>query len=1191
MKKLLLCAAASLCLCSQAYDMLFDGANLKQNEQKTSLWIFAKEKGPFGGLKLPKEDENLVSMELKGDELIVDTRAFYEKYKTGKTFMIGWHGIRPDEFFCSPKAEKNPKKINRMEVICSGPAGAGIDLLVLSNKGAHFWRMKREQLSGKENEKLSFETPVIDGVENIWLRTDLKAPGIYRFRSLRFFSYEKRKSEQAVDSSVNHIRNGGAEDGFNSIVTISLDFAKHTLHEKHIDWRKIVIDSQNDISLDSATAHTGRYSFRVEKKTDFSYGRLHFNPVPYRAGQPTSFTVYMKSDRPMSVEMGLFLGNGQAAAKRVAVGKEWKKYELYMPSWGMKGEGFQVFGDLVNAYPRRTEVVMPYVAPADKSQGTLWVDSASYAIGGHSEFRDDAPVHLRAEHAHKNGYYYAGETVHAEAEAENYTGKPLDCSISYVLKDWTGKPVFQSPEQKFSLDGKKKFSFEILPPSGLRGAANLTFVCKAGGKTAESTLYFGIIEKNQNPDFRSGIEVGAMQNMKLLMPYFKDFRIGAIRNGTASGSLWYSFEQLPYLKSQGIKTMLCVSMDAKERDNPELWNAWLKKFEAYVQKYAGLLEIYETQNEPNISGWSVDKNWKQIDDMGRIVKKYDPQAKIGGPVANQIDFTWIAAILAKDKNNLLDYITYHPYRLEPELPDYAEEAVRLQKMTDTFRKIPQMATEAGVVVPPALADQKITDYVRISASRAIRNMIHGYAGGAERYYLFCLDSTHCGSGWNLLFMGNPGTDNMPVPNITFFALRNLIDRLETAAFSGRARLGLNYRCFVFDHGKKRTAALWKWKGEPSVMRFSKADAAKLTAYDLLGNRISAEVLDLTPHPVYLESELSTAELVKLIENASLTNNSGTCVEVEPAITDARKFRVHVRNITGRPFDCTVTVLNADEIEGSAKQILKGIPGEDSGSAEFLLKNPVSTSSRKIKLQVEVPSRKEKRELAIDLRGILAYKTAAPLKIDGDLSDWSERAAAIRLDSRNTDPRDHKNWGAAENAVTANLRYAWDDNNLYAAIEVFKPELHALPDVSLAGNVWCYDSVQVCFDPLRNAPADRESLDDDDFEYSIGMMGKEARVYRRWASSAMYDSLNKEQGLLPADEVPVAIRKYADRTVYEIAFPRRAVSPFKLMPHSAMRLGTLVNLNNGKERTGYLELTPGIGYRKMPGQWMDLVLLP
>ena len=90
---------------------------------------------------------------------------------------------------------------------------------------------------------------------------------------------------------------------------------------------------------------------------------------------------------------------------------------------------------------------------------------------------------------------------------------------------------------------------------------------------------------------------------------------------------------------------------------------------------------------------------------------------------------------------------------------------------------------------------------------------------------------------------------------------------------------------------------------------------------------------------------------------------------------------------------------------------------------------------------------------------------------------------------------------------------------------------------------------------------------------------------------MYDSLNKQQGLLPADEVPVAIRKYADRTVYEIAFPRRAVSPFKLMPYSVMRLGTLVNLNNGKERTGYLELTPGIGYRKMPGQWMDLVLLP
>ena len=56
-------------------------------------------------------------------------------------------------------------------------------------------------------------------------------------------------------------------------------------------------------------------------------------------------------------------------------------------------------------------------------------------------------------------------------------------------------------------------------------------------------------------------------------------------------------------------------------------------------------------------------------------------------------------------------------------------------------------------------------------------------------------------------------------------------------------------------------------------------------------------------------------------------------------------------------------------------------------------------------------------------------------------------------------------------------------------------------------------------------------------------------------------------------------------------PRRAVSPFRLLPNAAMRLSTLVNICNGRERAGFLELTPGIGHRKMPGQWMDLVLLP
>ena len=93
-------------------------------------------------------------------------------------------------------------------------------------------------------------------------------------------------------------------------------------------------------------------------------------------------------------------------------------------------------------------------------------------------------------------------------------------------------------------------------------------------------------------------------------------------------------------------------------------------------------------------------------------------------------------------------------------------------------------------------------------------------------------------------------------------------------------------------------------------------------------------------------------------------------------------------------------------------------------------------------------------------------------------------------------------------------------------------------------------------------------------------------------SALHDSLPKNSGIVDPLEVPFAVRKYSDRIVYEAAFSRRAVSPFKLIPYSTMRASLIVNLNNGKERVGFLELTPGIGQQpKRPDQWMDLVLLP
>ena len=93
-----------------------------------------------------------------------------------------------------------------------------------------------------------------------------------------------------------------------------------------------------------------------------------------------------------------------------------------------------------------------------------------------------------------------------------------------------------------------------------------------------------------------------------------------------------------------------------------------------------------------------------------------------------------------------------------------------------------------------------------------------------------------------------------------------------------------------------------------------------------------------------------------------------------------------------------------------------------------------------------------------------------------------------------------------------------------------------------------------------------------------------------AAAALYDSVDKQLGVVPA--VKSAVRVENGRTVYELAFPRLLVSPFRLQAGSAMRFSVLVNVNNGKGRAGWLELTPGIGQTpKLPGNFIDLILLP
>ena len=155
--------------------------------------------------------------------------------------------------------------------------------------------------------------------------------------------------------------------------------------------------------------------------------------------------------------------------------------------------------------------------------------------------------------------------------------------------------------------------------------------------------------------------------------------------------------------------------------------------------------------------------------------------------------------------------------------------------------------------------------IELAAARDIRNILQGFSSGLSRYYHFAQSVWPDGSSWSTLFAGSPANGGVPVPNPTLYALRTVSDRLEQAKPVKRLKLGVDYRCAVFDHGNKRTAVLWKWNGNPGTLRFQPGDAGKVSAYDFVGSRIPAATIPMNEYPVYLDSALSAAELEKLIE--------------------------------------------------------------------------------------------------------------------------------------------------------------------------------------------------------------------------------------------------------------------------------------------------------------------------------------
>lgn len=215
------------------------------------------------------------------------------------------------------------------------------------------------------------------------------------------------------------------------------------------------------------------------------------------------------------------------------------------------------------------------------------------------------------------------------------------------------------------------------------------------------------------------------------------------------------------------------------------------------------------------------------------------------------------------------------------------------------------------------------------------------------------------------------------------------------------------------------------------------------------------------------------------------------------------------------------------------------------------------------------------------RPLLACPRApANAKIDGQLAEWRDQSPAIKpgqmrweyVNARETpDPND----------LSVTGWVAYDERGLWIAVEV-KDDTLAFPE---SRAIWNWDSLQVGLDLGSDAQPD-EPYDDDDLEVELGLReGGSAWCYLGacpigWPAEQL------------SDKLVGVVRPDRDRGVtnYELLIPAALlVSSTTLEPGTVMGFSLLVNDNDGQGRSGWLELTPGIGLGKMPARFAWLWL--
>ncbi len=622
------------------------------------------------------------------------------------------------------------------------------------------------------------------------------------------------------------------------------------------------------------------------------------------------------------------------------------------------------------------------------------------------------------------------------------------------------------------------------------------------------------------------------------------------------------------------------------------------------------ITAWEVWNEPSTRNFWLSQNPAQY---AELVKSASAAIKAVDPSATILAYGWQRSVLLSGAGTQsFTGISIHDYPgpvAPPESLFFGGVQNWKQFLAQSgMPNAPLWMTESGWTTQSVTPQQQ--------AQYLAQAEIQSLAAGLDKFFMFSwfYPGTDPGGGYGEL-TGSP-SDLMPKPS--YAALAGVASELHgftSVGASNPMNMGTAIQAYAFQNGSKSLVAIWA-NGEEGTL--SLHPPGDLKAFDWVGNSIGVTngslSVPLTGSPVYIQSNMSVANLENVIQHGTVTGIAPVAVSISNLSgmpTTLPDIHLTVTNQINTAQSGTVTLnlpagwkasaATSSSVTGATyNPSVTGAtytpsinfsnlaPGE-SISPVFHLAQFEANASNQYTIAVSATAQSNTssphhgRGNSSGSTGTSTVTSTLPISayesvygtpnLTGTFKDWGN-AVPVYLDlpSQNVGI---PNWSPSVESATGYTM--WDSKYFYFAAKV-NDTLFNEPYTGF--NTWQGDSIQAFFDP-QNLKTTSFNANGGDVNFGLASTP---------AGPQVYEFQGPHPGLRSDVKLRVVPGPSGGDMWYEAAIPLSDLQGLTPASGHAFGFNFLVNDNNGNGRLGWIWLAPGIGNGWNPSDFPTFTLV-